>query len=168
MAFLEKAEKQDLILLAEELGQKVSDKLTVIDLKNIIVGSKDFEKEFVKAYLSVIAEERVERKKEETIARQHTNEQETIARQHAIEQQREQREFELEMLRLESVLHKLRLETGSIRSNVRRASYAGDLKKTSSNDRISIVRGTSPAVLMTTTKPVSTTIKEEKGYSCQG
>ncbi|GFU73110.1 hypothetical protein TNCV_1354011 [Trichonephila clavipes] len=61
MAFLEKAKKQDLVLLAEELGQKVSDKMTIIDLKNIIIGSKDYEEEFVRAQLSVISEERVER-----------------------------------------------------------------------------------------------------------
>ncbi|GFY51003.1 hypothetical protein TNIN_242711 [Trichonephila inaurata madagascariensis] len=125
MAFLEKSEKRDLILLAE---QKVSDKMTVIDLKNIIIGSQYYEEEFVEAYLSVISEERVERETEEK-----------IAWQHAIEQ-----------LRLESELHKLRLEIESIRSNVRRTSYEEDLKNTSSNYRISIVRAeeTSPAVLM--------------------
>ncbi|GFU81479.1 hypothetical protein TNCV_4926101 [Trichonephila clavipes] len=71
MAFLEKAKKQDLVLLAEELGQKVSDKMTIINLKNIIIGSKDYEEEFVKAQLSVISEERAERETEEKIARQH-------------------------------------------------------------------------------------------------
>ncbi|GFY01325.1 hypothetical protein TNCV_5077911 [Trichonephila clavipes] len=148
MAFLEKAEKQDLILLVEDLGPRVSDKMTVIDLKNIIIGSKDYEEEFVKAYLSVISEESVERETEEK-----------IARQHAIEQ-----------LRWESELHKLRLEIESIRSNVRRTSCAEDPKKTSSNYRISVgraeehVRETSPAVLMAeATIPVTTPIKEEKG-----
>ncbi|GFU16849.1 retrovirus-related Pol polyprotein from transposon 297 [Trichonephila clavipes] len=81
MAFLGKAKKQDLILLAEELGQRVSDKMTNIDLRNIIIGSKDYEEEFVGAQLSVILEERFERESEEK-----------IARQLAIEQQ--QREFE--------------------------------------------------------------------------
>ncbi|GFU91517.1 hypothetical protein TNCV_2542851 [Trichonephila clavipes] len=68
MAFLEKADQQDLILLAEDLGLRVSDKMIVIDLKNIIIGSKDYEEEFVKAYLPVISEERVEREIEEKIA----------------------------------------------------------------------------------------------------
>ncbi|GFW15953.1 hypothetical protein TNCV_1409561 [Trichonephila clavipes] len=62
MAFLEKAKKQDLVLLAEELGQKVSDKMTNIELRNIIIGSKDYEEEFVRDQLSVILEERFERK----------------------------------------------------------------------------------------------------------
>ncbi|GFX77452.1 retrovirus-related Pol polyprotein from transposon 297 [Trichonephila clavipes] len=88
MAFWGKAKKQDLILLAEELSQKVSDKMTNIDLRNIIIGSKDYEEEFVRAQLSVILEERFERESEEK-----------IARQLAIEQQ--QREFELEKMRLE-------------------------------------------------------------------
>ncbi|GFY04042.1 hypothetical protein TNCV_1198201 [Trichonephila clavipes] len=70
MAFLGKAKKQDLVLLAEELGQKVSNKMTIIDLKNIIIGSKDYEEEFVRAQLSVISEERVERETDEKIARQ--------------------------------------------------------------------------------------------------
>ncbi|GFT48029.1 hypothetical protein TNCV_4277141 [Trichonephila clavipes] len=148
MAFLEKAKKQDLVLLAEELGQKVSDKMTIIDLKNIIIGSKDYEEEFVRAQLSVISEERVERETEEK-----------IARQHAIQQ-----------LRWESELNELRLEIESIRSNVKRTSCAEDRKKTSSNYRISIgraeehVRETSPAVLMAeATIPVTTPIKEENG-----
>ncbi|GFW98414.1 hypothetical protein TNCV_3454431 [Trichonephila clavipes] len=148
MAFLEKAKKQDLVLLAEELGQKVSDKMTIIDLKNIIIGSKDYEEEFVKAQLSVISEERVERETEEK-----------IARQHAIQQ-----------LRWESELNELRLQIESIRSNVKRTSCAEDRKNTSSNYRISIgsagehMRETSPAVLMAeATIPATTPIKEENG-----
>ncbi|GFT33019.1 hypothetical protein TNCV_149991 [Trichonephila clavipes] len=109
MVFLEKAKKQDLVLLAEELGQKVSDKMTIIDLMNIIIGSKDYEEEFVRAQLSVISEERIERETEEK-----------IARQHAIQQ-----------LRWESELNELRLQIESIRSNVKRTSCAEDCKKTS-------------------------------------
>ncbi|GFW38113.1 hypothetical protein TNCV_835521 [Trichonephila clavipes] len=156
---LEKAKKQDLVLLAEELGQKVSDKMTNIELRNIIIGSKDYEEEFVRDQLSVILEERFERESEEKIARQLAIEEEKIARQHAIQQ-----------LRWESELNELRLEIESIRSNVKRTSCAEDRKKTSSNYRISIgraeehVRETSPAVLMAeATIPVTTPIKEEKG-----
>ncbi|GFV86187.1 hypothetical protein TNCV_671841 [Trichonephila clavipes] len=148
MAFLGKAKKQDLVLLAEELGQKVSDKMTNMELRNIIIGSKDYEEEFVRAQLSVILEERVERETEEK-----------IARQHAIQQ-----------LRWELELNELRLEIESIRSNVKRTSCAEDRKKTTSNYRISITRAAehmreiSPAVLMAeATIPVTTPIKEEKG-----
>ncbi|GFS40694.1 hypothetical protein TNIN_111141 [Trichonephila inaurata madagascariensis] len=72
-------------------------------------------------------------------------------------------------MRLESELHKLRLETESIRSNVRWMSCAEDPKKTSSNYRIGILRAeehvkeTSPTVLMAKAMiPVATPIKEEK------
>ncbi|GFU22593.1 hypothetical protein TNCV_1304691 [Trichonephila clavipes] len=91
--------------------------MTIIYLKNIIIDSKDYEEEFVRAQLSVISEERVKRETEEK-----------IARQHAIEQ-----------LRWKSELNILRLEIESIRSNVRRLSCAED-RKTSSNYRISIGR----------------------------
>ncbi|GFS85437.1 retrovirus-related Pol polyprotein from transposon opus [Trichonephila clavipes] len=153
MAFLEKAKKQDLVLLGEELGQKVSDKMTIIDLKNIIIGSKDYEEEFVRAQLFVISEERVERETEEK-----------IARQHAIQQ-----------LRWESEFNELRLEIESIRSNVKRTSCAEDRKKTSSNYRISIgraeehMRETSSAVLMAEatiieiTRPYSAKVELDDG-----
>ncbi|GFU39477.1 hypothetical protein TNCV_5011301 [Trichonephila clavipes] len=133
--FLEKAKKQDLVLLAEELGQKVSDKMTNIELRNIIIGSKDYEEEFVRDQLSVILEERFERESEEKIARQLAIEEEKIARQHAIQQ-----------LRWESELNELRLE---IEISGRAEEH---------------VRETSPAVLMAeATIPVTTPIKEEKG-----
>ncbi|GFW12214.1 hypothetical protein TNCV_5111591 [Trichonephila clavipes] len=119
--------------------------MTIIDLKNIIIGSKDYEEEFVRVQLSVISEERVEREKEEKITRHHT----------------------IQQMRWESELNELRIEIESIRSNVRRASCVEDSKKTSSNYRISIeraeehVRETSPAVLMAeATIPVTTPIKE--------
>ncbi|GFY46788.1 hypothetical protein TNIN_342201 [Trichonephila inaurata madagascariensis] len=57
MAFF--GEKQDLILLAKELGRRESDKRPIIDLKDLIIESKDYEQEFVKAQLSVILEERI-------------------------------------------------------------------------------------------------------------
>ncbi|GFT17744.1 retrovirus-related Pol polyprotein from transposon 297 [Trichonephila clavipes] len=66
MAFWGKAKKQDLVLLAEELGQKVSDKMTNIELRNIIIGRK----EFVRDQLSVILEERFERESKEKIQQQ--------------------------------------------------------------------------------------------------
>ncbi|GFY37180.1 hypothetical protein TNIN_232591 [Trichonephila inaurata madagascariensis] len=70
---------------------------------------------------------------------------------------------------VEFELHKLRLETESVRSNVRWVSWAEDSKTMSSNYQISIekaeehVRETSPAVLIAKALiPVITPIKEEK------
>ncbi|GFY55720.1 hypothetical protein TNIN_193461 [Trichonephila inaurata madagascariensis] len=139
---------------AEDLGLRISDKVTIIHLKIIIIGINDYEQEFVKTYFSVISEERVERETEGKIARQHR----TTTRNTRVRIK----------LRLEFELHKLRLETESIRSNVRRASCAED-PKTSSNYRINIVRveeherETFPAILMAKPMvPVTTPIKEEK------
>ncbi|GFW05355.1 hypothetical protein TNCV_3358741 [Trichonephila clavipes] len=121
--------------------------MTIIDLKNIIIGSKDYEEEFVRAQLSVISEERVERETEEKIARQ----------------------LAIQQLRWESELNELRLEIESIRSNVKRTSCAEDPKKTSSNYRINIgraeehMRETSAVLMAEATIPVTTPIKEEKG-----
>ncbi|GFU03966.1 hypothetical protein TNCV_198511 [Trichonephila clavipes] len=55
--------------------------MTNIELRNIIIGSKDYEEEFVRDQLSVILEERLERESKEKI--------------------QQQREFELEKMRLE-------------------------------------------------------------------
>ncbi|GFV25307.1 hypothetical protein TNCV_3954811, partial [Trichonephila clavipes] len=85
--------------------------------RNIIIGSKDYEEEFVRDQLSVILEERFERESEEKIARQLAIEEEN--RQAARNQQ----------LRWESELNELRLEIESIRSNVKRTSCAEDRKE---------------------------------------
>ncbi|GFS64258.1 hypothetical protein TNCV_3945791 [Trichonephila clavipes] len=132
--------------------------MTNIELRNIIIGSKDYEEEFVRDQLSVILEERFERESEEKIAEAARNRGGKIARQHAIQQ-----------LRWESELNELRLEIESIRSNVKRTSCAEDRKKTSSNYRISIgraeehVRETSPAVLMAEATIPVTTLSRKKG-----
>ncbi|GFU72453.1 hypothetical protein TNCV_4826571, partial [Trichonephila clavipes] len=97
--FWRKLKKQDLVLLAEELGQKVSDKNDEYRApRNIIIGSKDYEEEFVRDQLSVILEEHFEREKRKKIARQLAIEGGKIARQHAIQQ-----------LRWESELNELRI-----------------------------------------------------------
>ncbi|GFV00605.1 hypothetical protein TNCV_915442 [Trichonephila clavipes] len=75
MAFLEKAEKQDLILLAKDLGLTVSDKMTIID-RNALKG------------------------KQEKIAKQHAIEQERKRREFELEKLR--LESELHKLRLET------------------------------------------------------------------
>ncbi|GFV67053.1 hypothetical protein TNCV_357381 [Trichonephila clavipes] len=102
-------------------------------------------REFVRAQLSVILEERVERETKEKIARQ---------------------------LCYESELNELRLQIESIRSNVKRTSCAEDRKNTSSNYRISIgragehMRETSPAVLMAeATIPVTTLSKKKMEWT---
>ncbi|GFS97462.1 retrovirus-related Pol polyprotein from transposon 297 [Trichonephila clavipes] len=58
--FWEKEKKKDLLLVATELGEAVSEDMKVIELKQIIVGSKNFEEEFVKNLLETIMNERME------------------------------------------------------------------------------------------------------------
>ncbi|GFU00791.1 hypothetical protein TNCV_4819371 [Trichonephila clavipes] len=92
--------------------------MTNIELRNIIIGSKDYEEEFVRDQLSVILEERFERESEKKNRQAARNRGGTIARQHAIQQ-----------LRWESELNELRLEIESIRSNVKRTSCAEDRRR---------------------------------------
>ncbi|GFV22389.1 hypothetical protein TNCV_872861 [Trichonephila clavipes] len=94
--------------------------MTNIELRNIIIGSKDYEEEFVRDQLSVILEERFERESEEKSPGSSQSRREKFARQHAIQQ-----------LRWESELNELRLEI-ALSSNVKRTSCAEDRKKTSS------------------------------------
>ncbi|GBN28590.1 hypothetical protein AVEN_154072-1, partial [Araneus ventricosus] len=63
MAFLGRAKKSDLISLAIELGEEVTNDLRVVDLRELITKSKKYEVEFVANMLDAIAEERVEKEK---------------------------------------------------------------------------------------------------------
>ncbi|GBO03899.1 hypothetical protein AVEN_224504-1 [Araneus ventricosus] len=60
MAFLGKARKEDLIILARELGEEVTPDLKIIDLRNLIVASTNYEMEFVKELLNTVISERTE------------------------------------------------------------------------------------------------------------
>ncbi|GFV45570.1 hypothetical protein TNCV_4240941 [Trichonephila clavipes] len=76
MAFLGKGRKKDLVYVATELGEVVSEDMKVVELKQIIVGSKNFEVEFVKNLL------------------------ETVMREDQLERETREREFQLECLRI--------------------------------------------------------------------
>ncbi|GFV30896.1 hypothetical protein TNCV_4013301 [Trichonephila clavipes] len=113
--------------------------MTNIELRNIIIGSKDYEEEFVRDQLSVILEERFERESEEKIARQLAIE----------EENRQAARNPAAALGIE--LNELRLEIESIRSNgrvvqkiVRRHLQITELVSGAEEH----VRETSPAVLM--------------------
>ncbi|GBM27007.1 hypothetical protein AVEN_2737-1 [Araneus ventricosus] len=93
MAFLGKAKKSDLISLAIQLGEEVTNDLRVVDLRELITKSKKDEVEFVANMLDAIAEERVEKEK--------------------LERQKEERAFELEKQNKE--LEKQRIELECLR-----------------------------------------------------
>ena len=94
MSFLSKANKPDLIIIAEELGESASEELRVIDLKKLIVKSKNYEEEFVRNLCENTISARLEKEREE--------------------RQSKEREFELEKQRLE--LECLKMKQG-INSN---------------------------------------------------
>ncbi|GBM06021.1 hypothetical protein AVEN_49409-1 [Araneus ventricosus] len=84
MAFLGKARKEDLIILARELEEEVTPDLKIISLRNLIVASTNYEMEFVKELLNTVISQRTEE------AEQRKLELEIEERR-----KREEREFEL-------------------------------------------------------------------------
>ncbi|CAL1288441.1 unnamed protein product [Larinioides sclopetarius] len=86
MAFLGRSKKVDLQCLAEELGETVTKDMKVVDLKKKILGSTEYEEEFVKELLERIVNER----------------EEEIKRQNELESKRQENEFELEKKRQEN------------------------------------------------------------------
>ncbi|GFX16130.1 hypothetical protein TNCV_4703861 [Trichonephila clavipes] len=91
MAFWGKGRKKDLVLVTTELGEAVSEDMEVIELKQIIVGSKNFEEEFVKNLLETVVNERME---SENLERQ------TLAWEVQLEKETRKREFQLKCLRV--------------------------------------------------------------------
>ncbi|GFY39990.1 uncharacterized protein TNIN_98861 [Trichonephila inaurata madagascariensis] len=60
MAFLGKGRRADLSYIAEQLGERVTDDLKIIDLRNLIVNSTNYDEEFVREMLNARIEERLE------------------------------------------------------------------------------------------------------------
>ncbi|GFY56656.1 uncharacterized protein TNIN_467761 [Trichonephila inaurata madagascariensis] len=100
MAFGGKSRKDDLRMLATELGLAPSDNLKIIELKDLITKSYRYDEEFVKDVLKVIVEERTATEKQKAA------ELEEKQRAVVVAQQRE-REFELEKLKIQLEMQKL-------------------------------------------------------------
>ncbi|GFW28256.1 retrovirus-related Pol polyprotein from transposon 17.6 [Trichonephila clavipes] len=64
MAYLGKGRKSDLSYIAEQLGERVTDDLKIIVLRNLIVNSTNYDEEFVREMLNVRIEERLEESEE--------------------------------------------------------------------------------------------------------
>ncbi|GBO12083.1 hypothetical protein AVEN_200935-1 [Araneus ventricosus] len=92
MAFLVKARKEDLIILARALGEEVTMDLKIIDIRNLIVASTNYEMEFVKELLNAVISQRTEE------AEQRKLEQRKLELEIEERRKREEREFELEKL----------------------------------------------------------------------
>ncbi|GFQ79940.1 transposon Ty3-I Gag-Pol polyprotein, partial [Trichonephila clavata] len=125
MAYLGKARKEDLRLLAEELNLNVGDNMKISDLSKLITTHPDYDEEFSKNQLTVIIEDRKLREQQEIenrklreqqeIENRKLREQQEIENRRLREQQEmvlKQQEFEKENQRLdrEFQLEKLRLE----------------------------------------------------------
>ncbi|GFY43848.1 uncharacterized protein TNIN_163891 [Trichonephila inaurata madagascariensis] len=59
MAYLGKGRIAELRYITKQLGEKVTDDLKIIDLKNLIVNSLNYEEEFVREMLNMIIEKRL-------------------------------------------------------------------------------------------------------------
>ncbi|GFX78474.1 hypothetical protein TNCV_1295401 [Trichonephila clavipes] len=86
MAFLGKGRKKDLVHVATELEEAVSEDMKVMELKQIIVGSKNFEVEFVRNLLETVMSERMDG---ENLERQ------ALAREFQLEKEKRDREFRI-------------------------------------------------------------------------
>ncbi|GFQ82181.1 hypothetical protein TNCT_31611 [Trichonephila clavata] len=65
MAYLGKARKEDLRLLAEELNLNVGDNMKISDLSKLITTHPDYDEEFSKNQLTIIIEDRKLREQQE-------------------------------------------------------------------------------------------------------
>ncbi|GFT15622.1 retrovirus-related Pol polyprotein from transposon 412 [Trichonephila clavipes] len=74
MSYLGKGQKSDLSYIAEQLGERVTDDLKIIDLRNLIVNSTNYDEEFVREMLNVRIEERLEGNTSRVSENDHMNE----------------------------------------------------------------------------------------------
>ncbi|GBM63062.1 hypothetical protein AVEN_68523-1 [Araneus ventricosus] len=91
MAFLGKARKEDLIILARELREEISPDIKIIDLRNLILASTNYEIEIVRELLNTVISQRTEE------SEQRNRELESEERR-----KRDERGFELEELKVQN------------------------------------------------------------------
>ncbi|GFQ63875.1 hypothetical protein TNCT_386491 [Trichonephila clavata] len=97
MAYLGKARKEDLRLLAEELNLNMADNMKISDLSKLITTHSDYDEEFSKNQLTIIIEDRKLREQQEIENRRLREQQEMVLKQQEIENRRlrEQQEMVL-------------------------------------------------------------------------
>ncbi|GFT99662.1 uncharacterized protein TNCV_1140551 [Trichonephila clavipes] len=100
MAFLGRSRKEDLRMVATELGLAPSVNLKIIELKDLIANSDRYDEEFVKNVLSVIVEERTATEKQKAAELEEKQKAVVVA------QQRD-REYELEKMKIQLEMQKL-------------------------------------------------------------
>ncbi|GFW22084.1 retrovirus-related Pol polyprotein from transposon 297 [Trichonephila clavipes] len=100
MAFLGRSRKEDLRMLATELGLAPSDSLKIIELKDLITNSDRYDEEFVKDALSVIVEERTATEKQKAAKLEENQKAMVLAQQREREFEQEKMKIQLEMQKL--------------------------------------------------------------------
>ncbi|GFW02124.1 uncharacterized protein TNCV_4854641 [Trichonephila clavipes] len=117
MAYLGKGRREDLFVLATELNLKFDKSMTIATLKDLIIGSEDYDEELTKNIHSTIVEDRKAREEnlrieeqkgkiciEEQKEKLRIEEREEILRfeQFRLDEQKRKDEFELEKLRIQT------------------------------------------------------------------
>ncbi|GFY35645.1 uncharacterized protein TNCV_2619361 [Trichonephila clavipes] len=108
MAYLGKGRREDLFVLATELNLEFDKSMTIVTLKDLIIGSENYDEELTKNIHSTIVEDRKAREENLRIEDQkeklHFEEQEERLRieQLRLDEQKREYEFELEKLRIQT------------------------------------------------------------------
>ncbi|GFW71841.1 hypothetical protein TNCV_3220171 [Trichonephila clavipes] len=108
MAYLGKGRREDLFVLATELNLKIDKSMTIATLKDLIIGSENYDEELTKNIHSTIVEDRKAREEhlriEEQKEKLRIEEREEILRfeQLRLDEQKRKYEFELEKLRIQT------------------------------------------------------------------
>ncbi|GFV17202.1 hypothetical protein TNCV_1043631 [Trichonephila clavipes] len=99
MAYLGKGRREDLFVLATELSLKFDKSMTIATLKDLIIGSEDYDVELTKNIHSTIVEDR---KAREEKLRIEEREEKLRFEQLRLDEQKRKDEFELEKLRIQT------------------------------------------------------------------
>ncbi|GFY06897.1 hypothetical protein TNCV_4089991 [Trichonephila clavipes] len=109
MAYLGKGRREDLFVLAMELNLKFDKSMTIATLKDLIIGSEDYDEELTKNIHSTIVEDRKVREENLRIEEQkrkklriEEREEKLRFEQLRLDEQKRKYEFELEKLRIQT------------------------------------------------------------------
>ncbi|GFU63874.1 hypothetical protein TNCV_2313801 [Trichonephila clavipes] len=97
MAYLGKGRREDLFVLATELNLEFDKSMTIATLKDLIIGSENYDEELTKNIHSTIVEDRKAREK-----KQEEQEEKLHIEQLRLDEQKRKDEIELEKLRIET------------------------------------------------------------------
>ncbi|GFU75181.1 transposon Ty3-I Gag-Pol polyprotein [Trichonephila clavipes] len=108
------ARKEELILIADELGEKTTPEMKVLDLKNLILNSEKYKnnKEFMDDYLDSIISNRISYEEQARADRKSKEEQARLTAESQLEFER----INLEKVKLEIELGKINLERAKLES----------------------------------------------------